>query len=139
MPVILLAGGLLLLVSAAAGTTASLGLQLRKDFTGPQSFLYWLAALGVLALLGYVDRFRELSRSLMVLVLLGMVLRNGTGVFARLTQAITTPPTPVAGADRESTSSSASAPGGAAGGSPSSDGVPVAQIGQAISLASLFA
>lgn len=139
MPIILLAGGLLLLISAGAGTTGALGTQLRKDFTGPQSFLYWLAAIGVLGMLGYVDKFRDLSRSLMVLILLAMVLRNGTGVFARLTQAVSNPPTPASDTDRESSSgSTAASPGGAAQTSSSSGSDPFAAVGQALSFAQLF-
>lgn len=88
MPVVLLFAGALLLASAIAGTTGDLARQLRSDFTGRNSFLYWVAALGCIGAVGYIPKMRAFSRGFVGLVLLGMFLANGTGVFSRLTQAL---------------------------------------------------
>ena len=87
MPLILLCFGALFLASAINGSSSALTTQLKKDFTGRGSFLYWLAAIGILGAIGYVPGGQRFSRAFLGLLLLSMFLAN-SGVFVQLQNAI---------------------------------------------------
>jgi hypothetical protein len=69
MPFALVLIGLALVVTSAQDTYVQLGRQLRSDFTGQGSFIYWAGAIGMAGAIGYVDALRKLSVALLVLVL----------------------------------------------------------------------
>lgn len=53
----------------------------KGDFSGQGSFIPWIAALGFLYMLGFIPGFRPVSRGFMVLVLVTLFLKRGTGFF----------------------------------------------------------
>jgi hypothetical protein len=117
MPVILLVIGILLIVSAIKGTEHELGKLIQEDFTGSGSFLYWLAAIGVLGALGYVPALKTPSRYLIALIIVAMVFSN-QGVLSKLLQAIQSPQAaasvaPPAGGGSSSSSNAGSSIGNA--------------------------
>jgi hypothetical protein len=80
--------GLLLLVSAVQDTQDVLFATVESDFTGPDNFVQWIAALALVGALGYLPKMRGFSVALLALVLLAIFLRNGTGFFAQLQKTI---------------------------------------------------
>lgn len=87
MPFALVTIGLLMIITGAKGTYKEFGEQLTSDFTGEGNFLYWLAAIGGIGALGYIDALKPISRSFMTLIILIMVIRN-EGLFDKLREAI---------------------------------------------------
>lgn len=98
MPFALVTLGLIMIVVGAKDTQTALGQQLLKDFTGTGNFTYWVASIGAVGALGYVDSLRTFSRSLMFLILLVMIISN-RGVFAKLTEALSNGPVSPAKSD----------------------------------------
>lgn len=97
MAFVLVITGLLMIVTGAKGTYATFGSQLAGDFTGPGNFTYWVAAIGAVGAVGYVDALRTVSRLFLTLILIAMVLAN-KGFFNQLTAALKAGPTaPAAG------------------------------------------
>lgn len=91
MPFALVTIGLVLIVTGAKDTYQQLGHQLIGDFTGDNNFTWWVASIGAIGALGYIESLRPFSRAFLALILVGMVLRNG-GVFTKLQQALTQGP-----------------------------------------------
>lgn len=91
MAFVLVTVGLLMIVTGARGTYAQFGSQVASDFTGSQPFTYWLAAIGAVGSIGYIDALRTFSRLFLTLILVSMVLAN-KGFFAKLTDALKTGP-----------------------------------------------
>jgi hypothetical protein len=91
MPFALVFVGLILIVTGSRNTYQQFGAKLVGDFTGPNNFLYWIAAIGAVGALGYVDSLKTFSRVFMSLILVSMILANG-GVFAKLQAAIASGP-----------------------------------------------
>lgn len=91
MPFALVLIGLVLIVTGAKNTHRAFGRTLVGDFTGPANFTYWLAAIGSIGALGYIEKIRPFSRAFMVLIIVAMFLANG-GFFDRLQQALRTGP-----------------------------------------------
>jgi hypothetical protein len=87
MPFALVLIGLVMIVSAAKDTHRAFGAQLLKDFTGPGNFLYWIAAIGAVGALGYIEQLRVFSRYFMALILVAMLLAN-KGFFGQLQEAL---------------------------------------------------
>ncbi len=83
--------GLLMIVTGAKGTYAQFGAQVAKDFTGPQPFTYWIAAIGAVGAVGYIEALRVPSRMFMALLILAMVLAN-KGFFAQFQAALKSGP-----------------------------------------------
>jgi hypothetical protein len=69
----------------------ALGRQVRGDFLGQGSFLYWAAAIGMAGAIGYVPQLRRLSIALMGLVLLVLLLKH-SDFFSKFTAGIRTGP-----------------------------------------------
>jgi len=106
MAFVLVTVGILMIVTGAKGTYAAFGSQVASDFTGSQPFTYWLAAIGGIGALGYVDALRTFSRLFMSLILVAMVLAN-KGFFAQFTAALKQGPVaPVGGTGSPATSTS---------------------------------
>lgn len=111
MPYALIVVGLILVITGARNTYADFGRTLAGDFTGPNNFTYWLAALGIVGSLGYIDQLRMFSRAFMALILLSMVLKNG-GVFNKVQEALRAGPiAPVASPSQVSQNGSGSSGG----------------------------
>ena len=82
-----------MIVVGARGTHRAFGSALANDFTGEKSFLYWIAAIGSVGALGYIDTFRTFSHVFMSLIIVAMFLGN-EGFFAKLQDAIKQGPLP---------------------------------------------
>lgn len=88
MPLAFLIVGALIIVTAYQGTYKDFGNQLVKDFSGSSgNFIYWIAAVAIVGMLGYVKIFRTPSRMFLALIILAFILAN-RGVFAQLQQAL---------------------------------------------------
>lgn len=87
MPFALVTIGLIMVVTGARDTHTQLASSIREDFIGPQSFLWWIAAIGAVGSLGYVKSLRPFSHAFMALILISMVLSN-EGLFTKLTDAL---------------------------------------------------
>lgn len=121
MPFALVTIGLLFIVTGFQDTYKEFFTEVEGDFTGQDSFIYWLVSLGLLGSLGYVDQLKTFSRASMALLLIVMFLANKGGVFAQFNQEIqqgSTAPVNAPGANLPA-ASSAGAP--SSGGSTSSD------------------
>lgn len=73
-----------MILTGVKNTYAQFGSTVAGDFTGKGNFTYWLASLGAVGALGYIDALREFSRYFMALIIIAMVLAN-KGLFAQLT------------------------------------------------------
>lgn len=94
MSLLLIAIGVVLFLSGIRGTTGQLASQLRQDFTGANSFLYWCATCIVIGLLGGIGGpWRTASRTFLALVVIAFVLAN-RGIVANFQTAIASPPAP---------------------------------------------
>lgn len=87
MPFALSIIGILLIVVGFQNTYKEFGKQLASDFTGDNNFIYWIASLGVIGALGYIESLKKFSRIFMALIIIVMVLVN-RGLFDKLMQAI---------------------------------------------------
>ncbi len=85
MPFLLTAIGLVLIVTGVRDTHLQLAAQVQKDFTGQQSFMTWLLAIGAVGSLGYIDNLRTFSHYFLALILIAMVLSN-RGFFQQFNQ-----------------------------------------------------
>lgn len=79
--------GLILTISGVRGTQDDLFAQVQKDFTGSNSFIWWVAAIGTIGAAGYVPQLQALSRAFLALVLIVLVLSNGK-VFEQFSAAL---------------------------------------------------
>jgi len=76
------------MVSAIRGTYGQLGTLLAGDFTGQNNFFFWVAAVAILGMAGYVPYLQTPMRALLALVILAFALKNGTGFFSNLQSAL---------------------------------------------------
>lgn len=95
MPFVVLFAGMIALISGIRGTESTLadgtpGLfpLLKGDFSGSGNFLYWLGAIMLIGMVGYVKPLKPISRAFLVLVILSMFLANGVGFWSKLQAAI---------------------------------------------------
>lgn len=92
----LLTIGLVLLVSAVRNTQGDFFTLVKGDFTGPNNFVYWIAAIGVIGAVGYIPKLKPLSTAFLVLVVLVLVITRGNpngvggGLFEKLTAGLKT-------------------------------------------------
>jgi di/tricarboxylate transporter len=92
MPFALVVIGVLLFVTAINNTWRQFGAQFYSDMFGPKGgFIYWVAALVVVGLLGYIPQFKKPSDAFMVLIIIGLLLHNG-GFFTALQQGLAAGP-----------------------------------------------
>lgn len=109
MPFALIMIGLILVVTGAQDTYAAMGQQLRKDFTGDGNFVFWVAAIGTIGAIGYIEPLRPLSRAFMTLIIVAVLIANPK-FFSQLSDALKQGPiSPAKNADTSTTSSMADA------------------------------
>ncbi len=85
MPFTFLIIGLVMLVSAVRGTYTELINLVSGEFKGStagSNFMYWLIAILILGMIGYVDSLRTFSRTVMALVIIVLLLHN-SGFFSQ--------------------------------------------------------
>lgn len=91
MPFALVTIGLLLIVVGAKGTQREFGSELRADFTGPGNFTFWIASVGAVGALGYIESLKTFSRAFMALIIISMILSN-RGFFQKFMEALNAGP-----------------------------------------------
>lgn len=79
MPLALIAIAVVLITAAIRGTQGDLAALLKKDFTGPGNFLYWILALGSVGALGYIKEFRPVANAFLFLLLVVFILAANKG------------------------------------------------------------
>lgn len=87
MPLALLAFGMLAVITGIKGNEADVANQLKTDLTGSGNFLYWIAALVVLAIIGRVGGFPNAAKTFMALIVVVYVLSQN-GLWANATSAL---------------------------------------------------
>lgn len=98
MPFAMILAGVLLFMTALNGTYKQFGSQLYKDlFTDSPPFVYWVAALMVVGLIGYIPGAKKPADAFMALIIVAMVLKDG-GLFTQIQSALQSGPSPVASA-----------------------------------------
>jgi len=85
MPFLLIAVGLVLIVTSLRDTHAQLGAQLASDFTGQQNFTVWILAIGSVGALGYVENLRTFSHYFLALIIIALILSN-KGFFQKFSE-----------------------------------------------------
>ena len=89
MPFILFFIGIVLVVSGLKGTQSDLGNQIVKDFSGSGSFIYWIAAIGLIGTLGYIPGLEKFSRTFIALIVVALLIGNGNnGLVQKFTDAL---------------------------------------------------
>lgn len=96
MPFALVTIGLILIVVGAKGTQREFGSELRADFTGPGNFTFWIASVGAVGALGYVESLKTFSRAFMALIIVSMILSN-RGFFQKFMEALNAGPESIKG------------------------------------------
>jgi hypothetical protein len=91
MPLALIVIGLIMVVTGVRNTHAQFAAQLKSDLTGPGNFTYWIAAIGAIGAVGYIERLRPIANMFLALVIIAMLLSNA-GFFTKLRGAIDTGP-----------------------------------------------
>jgi hypothetical protein len=92
MPFAFIIAGLLLLVSGARGKSQNLVTLIKNDFSGQNNYVYWMLSIFVLGGLGYIQDFRAISRSFLILVVVVLIInedQNGNSFFTQFQAAIT--------------------------------------------------
>lgn len=87
MPLALAIIGVMLLVTAILNTYRCLGSQLAADMSGSGNFVYWIAALFIIGIMGYSKPLETPSRLLLALIVLSMFLSN-QGFFTQFLSAV---------------------------------------------------
>lgn len=87
MPFALMTIGLLLVIAAYNNSGSALASQLKSDFTGSGNFLYWIAAIFIVGLIGYAAPMRGVSRAALALVIVVLFLQN-KGFFSQFNSAL---------------------------------------------------
>lgn len=87
MPILLGVTGLVLIIAGVrdriiVGNPSLMSL-LQQDFSGPDPFWKWFAAIFLIGAIGYIPNLAPLSRAFLVLVIAVFLLSNG-GVFSKL-------------------------------------------------------
>lgn len=114
MPFALIFVGLVLTVAGIQGTEADLGSQLKKDFTGQGSYLYWAVAIVAVGAIGYVQELKRFSDTFMALLLVSLLFANSgifSSAFGQVSSAATNPQ-PEAATDTATSGGSSSSGGG---------------------------
>lgn len=81
MPFVLMLAGAVLIVAAVRNTQQQLFYLLALDFTGQNNFVYWFLSILIIGALGYIPKAKPLSDGFLILVILVLFLRKGTGFF----------------------------------------------------------
>lgn len=113
MGIVFLFIGIAAIAIGVRGQAPAAGKLLASEFTGPASFMEWLAAILILGVIGFYKPVRPAANAMLGLVILAIFLRKGVGFFDQINKALTS-------ATASPRPSQAAAPGG--GGSPSGSG-----------------
>ncbi len=81
MPFVLIIAGVVLLIAAIRNTQQDLFFLLAKDFTGKDNFIYWFVSILIIGAIGYIPKLKPVSDGFLILVILVLFLRKGTGFF----------------------------------------------------------
>ncbi len=81
MPFVLIIIGIVLLTVAVRNTQDDLFHLLQGDFTGDNNYIYWVLAILVIGAVGYIPRLKPISTAFLILVVLVLFLKKGTGFF----------------------------------------------------------
>jgi putative exporter of polyketide antibiotics len=88
MPFFLLITGTVLIIAAARGTHKDLFRLLEGDFTGPRNFVYWFVSILLIGMIGYIPKLKPLSDGFLVLLIIVIFLKKGTGLFDMFNEQI---------------------------------------------------
>jgi hypothetical protein len=62
---------------------------LQGDFTGPNNFIFWLAAVLIIGAIGYIPKLQPISTGMLVLILIVLFLSKGsTDFFQKLVSGL---------------------------------------------------
>ena len=92
MPYLLLVSGIVMVVSAVPGTYTDLIQLVSGEFKGStaqSNFLYWIVAILIIGMIGYVESMKNFSRTVLALVIIVLLLHN-SGFFAKFFSGIGT-------------------------------------------------
>lgn len=84
--------GTTLVIAGVRNTADDLFALVKGDFAGPNSYVRWFTAILIIGSLGYIEQLKPVSRAFLVLLLVALFLKNGTGFFARFNNDIIAPP-----------------------------------------------
>lgn len=87
MPIVLLTVGALFIISSLNGKEHDLATQIYKDFSGDDSFVYWIVAIVIIGGVGYIPGWGDVSNLFMALIIIVFILANN-GVFTKLEAAL---------------------------------------------------
>jgi hypothetical protein len=76
VPIAFIIIGVVIAVAAWRNTYRDLGTLLAGDFTGTNSFLVWLGALGIIGAFGYVKGLEQPSRAMIALIIIAIMISN---------------------------------------------------------------
>ena len=76
MPLLFIVLGIVFILTGIKGDATALWELVQGDFSGPNNFVYWAMAVGVLGALGYVESLQKLSRLFIILVIIVLLLDN---------------------------------------------------------------
>jgi hypothetical protein len=77
MPLVFIGAGVLFVFLSIKGNPSDLYSLVKGDFSGPNSFIYWMTAIVVLGALGYIKGLEQFSKLFLILVLIVLFLDNG--------------------------------------------------------------
>lgn len=101
MAYVLLIAGLMLTIAGVRNTHVDHNGQpglftlIEGDFAGPNSFIYWLAAIAIVGGAGYVETLQPLSTAFLTLILIMLILNQKSGFFDKITQSLSQSTTPM--------------------------------------------
>lgn len=87
MPFVIMIAGIVLVVASARNKQGDLFTLIKGDFTGPNSFVAWLAALLGIGALGYIKPIKPVTDAFILLLIIVLFLSNG-GFFAKINQQL---------------------------------------------------
>jgi hypothetical protein len=90
MPFVLIVTGVILLIAAIRNTQQSLFLLLANDFTGKNNFVYWFLSILIIGAIGYIPKLKPVSDGFLILIILVLFLRKGTGFFDMFSKQVNT-------------------------------------------------
>ncbi len=79
MPFVLIIAGVVLLTAAIRNTQQQLFYLLASDFTGANNFFFWMLSILLIGAIGYIPKLKPLSDGFLILVILVLFLKRGTG------------------------------------------------------------
>lgn len=90
MPLVLIIAGLVLLICAVRNTQQQLFLLIADDFTGQDNFIFWFLSIVIIGAIGYIPRMKPISDGFLILVILTLFLKKGTGFFDQFQKQVST-------------------------------------------------